>query len=190
MRYLLCVVFGLLTVCGLVVAVEGGKSGATAAREESSPMDIKSRLDRLESAVAELRREVGGTAVPENPVPDPPTRPPTKPTPGWEPGISADPPVQVVDILSRRCKECHAGEADRGGNFALFSGPPNPDKLAFLTPLDLVKIDHAVYSGEMPADGDPVPGEEYAIIRAWINGFAPEIRAAVADAERLRYGPR
>ena len=89
----------------------------------------------------------------------------------------------VLPIFQARCAECHGGEDangeirievslnlleyDRvimGSEFGTVVEPGDPDG-SFL--LDMIM------DGTMPEQGDPVPEEEIAVIRAWIEAGAP-----------------
>jgi len=79
---------------------------------------------------------------------------------------------QIAPIFEARCTECHGGtdpesgldlstyaSAMAGSEFGTVIEAGNPDG-SFLVDM--------IASGEMPAEGDPVPPEELELLRSWI----------------------
>ncbi len=79
---------------------------------------------------------------------------------------------QIAPIFEARCTECHGGtDPESGLNLSTYASTMagsefgtvieagNPDG-SFLVDM--------IASGEMPAEGDPVPPEELELLRSWI----------------------
>lgn len=80
---------------------------------------------------------------------------------------------QILPIFQARCTECHSDEsAELGLNLSTYEGAMagsdygtviEPGNVAGSLLIDMIE------SGDMPEEGDPVPPEEIALIKTWIE---------------------
>lgn len=102
--------------------------------------------------------------------------------PGGAVSEAADPAAAAVELLERRCFECHSGANNLGGllldgrELALKGGkggpsivPGKPEESLLIA---LVEGTNPEYP-QMPMDGDALTGEEIQLLRDWIAEGAP-----------------
>jgi hypothetical protein len=102
------------------------------------------------------------------------------------PGMAPQPPpvggetaARAVSMLQTKCIKCHGGDQPKG-DFRMFDQNGN-----FVAgPLDLVLIDHAIASQEMPP-GRPLDDNEYAIVKAFVTEQKDAIAAAIKGGGRI-----
>lgn len=85
---------------------------------------------------------------------------------------------QVAPIFSARCSECHGAETKEAGldlstYEAAMKGSEYGTVIEAGDPAGSLLIE-MVTAGEMPQDADPLPAEEIALIRAWIQAGASD----------------
>jgi mono/diheme cytochrome c family protein len=137
-------------------------------------------------------------AAPEPPYAAPPA-PAKTPPPNALPPLNSTPPPsperpvgfsspggrrlndKALRVLTVNCAKCHTGSSAKKG-FRIFE---DNGALAALDPVDLLRIDQAVYSGSMPP-ARPLDEESYSDLRAGINEFGPEITALLRQARTTR----
>lgn len=89
----------------------------------------------------------------------------------------------VLPIFRQRCAECHGGEDENGEvrtevslNLLEYEGVMAGSEFGTVIeagdPANSFLLD-MIMDGTMPELGDPVPEEEIAVIRAWIEAGAP-----------------
>ncbi len=99
---------------------------------------------------------------------------------GWAEGI--DFVHEIVPLLEKHCGECHIGDARQGGyslntREAVLAG--GDSGLAGIVPGEsdaselLRRIRSADPDERMPADGEPIPADEVALMARWIDAGAP-----------------
>ncbi|MBM4183459.1 MAG: hypothetical protein FJ207_04440 [Gemmatimonadetes bacterium] len=96
-----------------------------------------------------------------------------------EPWVQAGPPSyarQVAPILRARCVECHGADTKEAGlDLSTYEAVMKGSEYGTVVEAGdaagslLVEM---VTAGEMPQDADPLPAEEIALIRAWIEAGA------------------
>lgn len=89
---------------------------------------------------------------------------------------------EVVPLLTKHCGECHTGDARQGGyslNARELTLAGGDSGIAGLVPGDAAtselirRITTADLDERMPADGEPLPPEEIAVLARWIDAGAP-----------------
>lgn len=83
---------------------------------------------------------------------------------------------QVAPIFQAKCAECHGAETKEAG-LDLSSYEAAMRGSEYGTVIEAGDADGSlliemVAAGEMPQDGDPLPAEEIALIRSWIEAGA------------------
>lgn len=136
------------------------------------------------------------------PVPSPPVPSPQEPLPPPAPNIQTPPastpksaPIQggypldstvQVDSMARvvlqtYCAACHTGATARNG-FQIFTAP---NQLAGLTPVDMMKIELKVRTGQMPPpDRAQVPDDDLRVLQAWVNNASSGLEMALDSMRR------
>lgn len=152
--------------------------------------DLATRVGQLAEAVTRLEGKISGNVPAPTPDPPPtpgqPPPPPTPPDPQPIPGPGASgpagaPSAEVLAYLRTSCLKCHTAPAKAGGGFVMFDEGEN---LVALSPLDKVLIDQAVYLGDMPKGGKPIPEKDYSALRAWIAEDAEAIASALKACQQ------
>jgi len=85
---------------------------------------------------------------------------------------------QIAPIFEARCTECHGGANPESGlNLSTYAGTITGSEFGSVievgNPDDSFLVD-MIASGNMPAEGDPVPPAELELIRAWIAAGAAD----------------
>lgn len=151
-------------------------SQARAHAAVQSEKDLATQVGLLTTELANLRQQLAKAQTPAPTTPFVPPPPPIVPPP---PGTLTDLGKQAQLIMQKKCGSCHTDPAKAGGSFKLFDSSSN---LTTLAPLQKLKLDLKVYSGEMPPNPkDALSATEYSTIRAWINESKDDIESALAD---------
>ena len=83
---------------------------------------------------------------------------------------------QIAPIFQSRCSECHgAGDPEAGLNLTTYETVMKGSEYGTVIEAgdaDGSLLIEMVTAGEMPQDGDPLPAEEIALLRAWIEAGA------------------
>ena len=99
-----------------------------------------------------------------------------------EPVLAVDFAHEVVPLLKKHCGECHTGDARQGG-FSMNtrddllaggdSGTPGFIEGKAAQSEIIARITSADPDVRMPSEGDPLPPEAIAVLRAWVDEKAP-----------------
>lgn len=83
---------------------------------------------------------------------------------------------QIAPIFQGKCGECHGTETQEAGlNLSTYELAMKGSEYGTVIEAgdaDGSLLIEMVSAGEMPQDGDPLPAEEIALIRAWIEAGA------------------
>jgi mono/diheme cytochrome c family protein len=83
---------------------------------------------------------------------------------------------QIAPIFQAKCAECHGAETQEAGlNLSTYELAMKGSEYGTVIEAgdaDGSLLVEMVAAGEMPQDGDPLPAEEIALIRAWIEAGA------------------
>lgn len=160
----------------LIVMVALACTVTHARAQEVTSTDVERILARfvaLEEAVNKLADSVAKQKA--GPIAKPSPKPKPLPLPTRE-----TPSAALQTTLVQNCFNCHSSSAtakDSGG-FRMYEPPKDGERfprLRYLSALEWVKIDYAVYSGDMPKFQDSLSSDDSSEIRAYVNTLRGEV---------------
>lgn len=164
----------------------------TAARQQTAQLganNLANQVAQLSATVAQLTQTIANKAVPVTPPVQPPVVNNHQPPPIPQPPVVVPPPpvpagvpnAEVTAILTNNCAKCHTTGALKKGAMTLFEA--DGKTLVAFSPADLLLIDQAIFSGDMPRNAKPLADKDYTAVRSWINERKDEITNALKSTK-------